>query len=91
MLKTKLDEKSNKILWSKASHGKQKRRPKKGQQSPARTKERRKLVCLMVGSYLTHIRSNVIYMQIMRSKNNKRFRTSIAHQSNLPLCYVKAC
>jgi hypothetical protein len=89
MFKTKLDEKSNKILWPKPSHGKQKGKPKKGQQSHARTKERRKL--FKVGSYLTHIPSNVTYMQIMRSKNNKRFRISIAHQSNLPLCYAKAC
>jgi hypothetical protein len=58
---------------------------------PARTKEGRKLVRVMVRSYVTHILSNVTDMQIMRFKNNKRFRTSIAHQRNLPLCYAKAC
>jgi len=48
-------------------------------------KERRELVPLVVGSYLTHNPSNVTYMQIMKFNNNGRSRTSICCEHNLPL------
>ncbi len=48
-------------------------------------KKRRKLVLLVVGSYLTHDPSNVACMQIVRSNSNGRFRTNITCQRNLPL------
>jgi hypothetical protein len=62
--------------------GKAIERPTKVQ--PTGTKEGRKLIPLMVRSYLIHSPSNVTYMQIVRSKNNNRFKTNISHQSNLP-------
>jgi hypothetical protein len=64
--------------------GKAKERLKDAQ--PARTKEGRELVPFVVGSYLTHNPSNVANMQIVKSNNNKRSKTSISHQCNLPLC-----
>ncbi len=66
--------------------GDKKGRPKKGQKmySPKGPKRKKKLVSLMVGNYFTHNPSNVANMQKMKSNNNKRFRTSIACQSNLP-------
>jgi hypothetical protein len=39
--------------------------------------KRKELVPLVVGSFLTHGPSNVAHMQIMRSNNNGRSRTSI--------------
>jgi hypothetical protein len=48
-------------------------------------KKRRKLIPFVVGSYLTHCPSNVTYMQIVKSNNNGRSRTSITCQCNLPL------
>jgi hypothetical protein len=63
--------------------GKAKERPTNAQTTG--TEERRKLVLLVVGSYLTHSLSNVTYMQIVRSENNNKFRTNISHQSNLPI------
>jgi len=69
------------ITWK--TEGKAKERPKDAR--PTRTEERRELVLLVVGSYLTHNPSNVAYMQIMKSNNNRRFRTSISCQHNLPL------
>jgi hypothetical protein len=63
--------------------GKAKERPKDVQ--PARIKERRELVPLVVGSYLTHSLSNVVCIQIMKSNNNRSFKTSISCQCNLPL------
>jgi len=68
------------ITWK--TKGKAKERPKDTQ--PAGTKEGRELVLLVVGNYLTHNLSNVIYMQIVRSNNNRRFRISISCQCNLP-------
>jgi hypothetical protein len=56
--------------------GKAKERPKDAQ--PTSTKERRELVPLMVGSYLTYNPSNVACMQIVRSNNNRRFKISIS-------------
>jgi hypothetical protein len=47
-------------------------------------KKRRELVPLMVGSYLTHNPPNVTCMQIMKSNNNERSKTSITCQHNLP-------
>jgi hypothetical protein len=59
---------SNNILMAETIRGRQigkaKERPKYAQH--ARTKKGRKLVLLMVGSYLTHGPSNVTCMQIMR-------------------------
>jgi hypothetical protein len=45
---------------------------------PTRTKEGRKLIPLVEGSYLTHSLSNVTSMKIMRCNNNRRFRTNIS-------------
>lgn len=47
----------------------------------ARMKEGRKLVVFIVRSYFTHSSSNVTWMQIMRSKNNRRSRTNISYQN----------
>ncbi len=63
--------------------GKVKEMPKDTQH--ARTKEGRKLVLLMVGSYFTQNPSNVVYNQIMKFNNNRQPKTNISHQSNLPL------
>jgi hypothetical protein len=43
----------------------------------------KKLVPLVVGSYLTHNPCIVTCMQIMRFNNNGRFRTNIIRQCNL--------
>jgi hypothetical protein len=59
--------------------GEAKEKPKNSQLTGI--KERRELVPLVVGSYLTHSSSNVISMQIMRSHNNKMFRTSISYNT----------
>jgi len=67
------------ITWKKK--GKAKKRPKIVQ--PRSTKERKELVPLMVGSYLTHNHSNLACMQIVRSNNDRRSRTSISRQCNL--------
>jgi hypothetical protein len=45
---------------------------------PPATEERRELVSLIVGSYLTHSSSNVTCMQSVRFNNNRRSRTSIS-------------
>jgi hypothetical protein len=60
---------------------KAKERPKDAQ--PTGIKEGRELVPFMVGCYLAHILSNVTGMQTMRS--NRRSKTSICYQCNLPL------
>jgi hypothetical protein len=52
---------------------------------PARTKIIIIIIPLIIGSYLIHSPSDVAYIQVMRSNNNKRSRTSIFHQQNLPL------
>ncbi len=59
----------------------------KGQKthSPKSPKRRRELVFLMVGSYLTHNPYNVVSMQIVKSNNNGRSKTSITYQSNFIL------
>jgi hypothetical protein len=44
---------------------------------PPGTKEKRELVPLVGGSYLTHNSSNATCMQIRRSNNNRRSKTSI--------------
>ncbi len=58
---------------------------KKGQKthSPKGPKRERASLSFMVRSYLTHMPSNVMNMQIMKSNNNGRSRTRIAYQSNL--------
>jgi hypothetical protein len=48
-------------------------------------REGRKLVPLVVGSYLTHKPSNVANMQIVKSNSNRRSRTSISRQLNIYL------
>jgi hypothetical protein len=63
--------------------GKAKKRSKEAHQRGI--KEGRELVPLMVESYFTHNLSNVICMQIVRSNNNRRPKTSISYQRNLPL------
>jgi len=50
---------------------------------PIGTKEGRKLVPLVVGSHFTHNPFNVTYMEIVKSKNHRRFKTNIFRQSNL--------
>jgi hypothetical protein len=45
-----------------------------------KNKERRELVLLVVGSYLTHGPSNVTCMQIVRSNNNGKSKTPIICQ-----------
>jgi hypothetical protein len=68
------------------SHIIQKGRPKRPKDAqPTRTKERRELIPLMVGSYFTHNLSNVTHMQIMTSNSNRKSRTNIFYQCNLPL------
>ncbi len=47
-------------------------------------REGKELILLVVGSYLTHKPFNVVDMQIVKSNNNRRFRTSISHQCNFP-------
>ncbi len=49
-----------------------------------KTKERRKLVPFVVGSFFIHKGFNVAFMQIVRSKSNKRSKRNISHQNNLP-------
>jgi hypothetical protein len=46
-------------------------------------KKARKLIPLMVQSYLTHGPSNVANMQIVRFNSNGRSRTSITYQHNI--------
>jgi hypothetical protein len=62
-------------------------RPKDVQ--PARIKERKEPVPLVIRNYrnyLAYNSSNVTWMQILKFNNNESFRTSISHQHNLPLC-----
>jgi hypothetical protein len=66
-----------KTPWLKPSPERQKRRPKDAQ--PAKIKKRESYLPLI------HSPSNAAYIQIMRSNNNGRSRTSISHQQNLPL------
>jgi hypothetical protein len=51
----------------------------------ARTNEGKELIFFMVGSYFTHIPSNVAYMQIVKSNSDRRFITNILCQRNLLL------
>jgi hypothetical protein len=79
-------QKSNKRSMVETIIGETKR---EGQERPkdeqfVRTKKNKELVPLMVGSYLTHGPYNVTHMQIVRSHNNGRSRTSITCQCNLP-------
>jgi hypothetical protein len=67
---------------TRKTKGKAKEKPKDTQ--PARTKEGRELVPFVVGSYFTHNLFNIVYMQIMKSNNNRRSRTNISCQRNLP-------
>jgi hypothetical protein len=73
---------------TRKTKGNSKKRPKDAQ--PTWTKEGKKLVPLMVRSCLIHIPSNIACMQIVSSSSNRRFRTSISCQHNLPL-YNKGC
>ncbi len=59
-------------------------RPKKGQKTynPQEPNERKDLIPSVLGNYITHGPYNVTCMQIMRSNNNERSRTSITHQHN---------
>jgi hypothetical protein len=61
---------------------------KKGQKThnSQEPKKGKKLVLIMIRSYFTHGPFNVTYMQIMKSNNNGRFKTSITYQCNFPLC-----
>jgi len=69
---------------TRKTKGKAKEKPKESAFSqinstqPARTKEGRELVPFVVGSYFTHNLFNVVYMQIMKSNNNRRSRTNIS-------------
>jgi hypothetical protein len=54
-----------KTQWLEPSHKRQKGMLKDVQH--ARTKKKKKLVFLLVGNYFTHIPSNVVRMQIVRS------------------------
>ncbi len=80
-------KKPNKKLMARIITWKTKGKPKERQKDarPTRTKEGRELVPLMVGSYLTHNRSNVACMQIMRSNSNRRSITSFSRLRNPPL------
>jgi len=62
-----------------------KREGQKKDTQPIGTKKGRKLVLLMVRTYLTHNPLNVTCMQIMRFNCNGRSRISITYQLNLPL------
>jgi hypothetical protein len=64
----------------KSSPRKQEKRSKKGQKEAelSRTEEETREL-IMVGSYLTHNPSNVACMQIKKSNNSKRPKTSISH------------
>ncbi len=71
--------------WLEPSHKIQRegqKRPKDAQ--PMGTKERRKLILLMVGSYLTHNLFNVAHMQIVTFNSNRRSKINIFCQRNLP-------
>jgi len=61
---------------------KAKERPKNAQ--PTRTKEGRKLVLFVVGRYFNHKPFNVVCMQIVGSNSNRRYKTNIYCQCNLP-------
>jgi hypothetical protein len=64
------------ITWKTKREGQKKhnpQEPKKGE-----------LIPVVVGSYPTHSPSNVTYMQIEKFNNNRRFKTNISHQRNLP-------
>jgi len=61
------------ITWKTKEEAKE--RPKGTE--PTGTKKNRELVPLVVGSYFTHILTNVVYMQIVRSNNNGRSKTNI--------------
>jgi hypothetical protein len=65
--------------------GETKREGQRKDTQPVGTKKGRKLVLLMVRTYLTHNPLNVTCMQIMRFNYNGRSRTSIIYQLNLPL------
>jgi hypothetical protein len=67
---------------TRKTKGRAKKRPKDVQL--VGTKEGRELIPLMVGIFFTHNLSNVAYMHIMRFNNNRRPRTSIFCQHNLP-------
>ncbi len=53
--------------------------------TPMNQKKGEKVILLVVGSYLTHVPSNVTYMQIMRFNSNGRSKTNITRQRNFPL------
>jgi hypothetical protein len=71
------------IMWKTKGKAKEKA---KTNAHPVGTKEGRELVPLVIGIYLTHSLSNVTCMQIVKSNNNRRSRTtSISHHRNLPI------
>jgi hypothetical protein len=71
----------------KPSHKRQKLKAteKSKDKQCARTKEGKDLIPLTVGNYFTHNPFNVAFMQIVKSNNNKKSKTSISCQCNLPL------
>jgi len=76
--------------FTRKTKGKAKKKPKDMQ--PTRTKEGRKLVPFVVGSYLTHSTSNVTCMQIVRSNSNRRPRTtSPANTIFFSMAKIEAC
>jgi hypothetical protein len=80
-------QKSNKRLMARTITRRQKsegQRKAKRRTAPRNQRKERELVPLEVGSYLTHGLSNVVYMQIVRSNSNKKYKTSITCQHNLP-------
>ncbi len=70
--------------WNHHMEEKREGQKKPKDTQPVGTKERRKLVLLVVRNYFTHSPFNVACMQIVRFNSNWRFRTNIPHQHNLP-------
>jgi hypothetical protein len=70
--------------WNHHTEDKRKVKKRLKDAQPTRTKEGRELVPLVIGSYFTHNPSNVANKQIMKFNSNKRSKTSISHQCNLP-------
>jgi len=86
MFKESRKRQINKKTNGQNRHTKDKRKAKERPKDTQRTgtKEGKELVPLVVGSYFTHNPFNVAYMQIMRSNSNRRSRTNISCQRNLP-------
>ncbi len=73
-----------------ARETKKKDQRKAKRHNPHESKKKKELITFMVENYFTHNLFNVTCMQIMRSNNNGRLKTSIILQCNFPLSIAKA-